>query len=217
MLSESSPAEFVVGDRPDWLAAADFNGDGRTDLAVVNGNSDTLTLLQTPSTVASHFRVNVLPATATAGVAFQVSVAALDGNNHLIPGYRGSVTLSGTDGLATLPATYGFTAADHGSHRPRWRGQVADLLERRVRRLLEARRPLTQHQVLRLRAQTGGVVRTLPHGERPDPQVCAHPYGETRGRHDQLLGRVEPPARRSDARDPGAGPAPRSRLVAPRR
>jgi hypothetical protein len=108
-------SSYVVGDRPTWISAADFNGDGRPDLAVVNSNSGTVTLLETPQAV-THFHVRVLPASATAGVAFHIQVTALDPANRLVTGYVGTMSFTSSDGTATLPAAYAFTAADHGVH-----------------------------------------------------------------------------------------------------
>jgi hypothetical protein len=107
---------YVVGDRPTWVTAADLNGDGSPDLAVVNSNSGTVTLLETPLP-ATHFRVSMVPFTATAGKAFHVVVTPLDAEGRIVTGYRGSVSLTSTDGAATLPAAYRFTAADYGEHR----------------------------------------------------------------------------------------------------
>ncbi|WP_020470431.1 FG-GAP repeat domain-containing protein [Zavarzinella formosa] len=111
-----APTKYVVGDRPTWLASADFNGDGKPDMAVVNSNSGTITLLETP-TPATHFRVNVVPGSVTAGKTVQVEVSALDAAGHLLPAFTGIVNLTSTDTTATLPAKYAFTAADHGIHR----------------------------------------------------------------------------------------------------
>jgi hypothetical protein len=108
---------YVVGDRPTWATAADFNGDGLPDLAVVNSNSGTVTLLETPQSAATHIRVRVVQASATAGTAFQVTVTALDSDNRLMTGYAGTVSFTSTDGAATLPAAYTFTTTDHGVHR----------------------------------------------------------------------------------------------------
>jgi hypothetical protein len=58
------------------------------------------------------------PATATAGVPFDVSVAVYDQFGQLAVGYTGTVTISTTDpdpGVV-LPADYTFTPADGGSH-----------------------------------------------------------------------------------------------------
>jgi hypothetical protein len=111
----SLPKLYVVGDRPTWISAADFNQDGLPDLAVVNSNSGTVTLLETPQ-AATHFRVRVLAATATAGTAFRIQVTALDPANRIVTGYAGAVSFTSSDSMATLPAAYTFTAADHGVH-----------------------------------------------------------------------------------------------------
>jgi len=111
-----SATSYMVGSSPSWLATGDFNGDGQPDLAVVNG-SNSITLLETPASVAASFRVRIVPATATAGTAFQVVVTAFDSANRLMTGYTGSVSFTSTDLAALLPATYKFTAADQGIHR----------------------------------------------------------------------------------------------------
>jgi predicted outer membrane repeat protein len=56
------------------------------------------------------------PATATAGVAFDVSVAVLDMFGQLAVGYTGTITFSTTDGDpgVVLPADYTFQASDGG-------------------------------------------------------------------------------------------------------
>jgi hypothetical protein len=112
-----APAAYVVGDRPTWVTAADFNGDGLPGLAVVNSNSGTVTLLEAAPATAAHFRVRVATSTATAGGACQIIVTALDSENRLMPGYTGTVSFTSSDGAATLPAAYKFTAADRGVHR----------------------------------------------------------------------------------------------------
>jgi hypothetical protein len=62
-----------------------------------------------------HFQVSA-PSTATAGASFSITVTALDGSNNTLTGYTGTVHFTSSDGSATLPADYTFTAGDHGVH-----------------------------------------------------------------------------------------------------
>ena len=98
---------------PAGSTSADFNSDGKPDLAVVNGDSNTITLLQTPAS-ATHFRVNVVPDTTTAGAAFTVVVSALDSQGRLATNFAGPVHFTSSDARALPPANYTFTAADFG-------------------------------------------------------------------------------------------------------
>ncbi len=56
------------------------------------------------------------PAGSTAGSPFSVTVTALDPYNNTATGYAGTVHFTSTDGVATLPGNYIFTAADAGMH-----------------------------------------------------------------------------------------------------
>jgi hypothetical protein len=67
-----------------------------------------------PTQPISHFGVNV--SATTAGVPVTVTISALDAFNNVKPAYRGTVTFTSSDGLASLPADYTFTAADNGIH-----------------------------------------------------------------------------------------------------
>jgi probable HAF family extracellular repeat protein len=51
-----------------------------------------------------------------AGTAYAFTVTAKDQYGNTIPGYAGTVSFGSSDGQATLPANYTFTAADGGSH-----------------------------------------------------------------------------------------------------
>ncbi len=64
---------------------------------------------------ASQLAVSA-PDGSTAGTAFSVTLTARDPYNNLVTGYAGTVHFGSTDGQATLPADYTFTAADAGSH-----------------------------------------------------------------------------------------------------
>jgi hypothetical protein len=61
------------------------------------------------------------PATATAGVAFSVTVTALDAYGNTVvwysgTGYTGTVSFTSSDAQAVLPANYTFLAGDNGVH-----------------------------------------------------------------------------------------------------
>ena len=64
----------------------------------------------------SHYSVTASTATPTAGTAFMVTVKALDANNNVVPGYRGTVHFTSSDAQGSVPANYTFTAADNGVH-----------------------------------------------------------------------------------------------------
>jgi hypothetical protein len=66
---------------------------------------------------ATHFSVSA-PSGSTAGAAFSVTVTALDANNHVVTGYRGTVhfTTSDTGAGVVLPGDYSFTSGDGGAH-----------------------------------------------------------------------------------------------------
>ena len=63
-----------------------------------------------------HFRVTPSAGSVTAGVPFSVTVTALDATENPATGYRGTVRFTSSDGRATLPAAYTFTATDNGVH-----------------------------------------------------------------------------------------------------
>lgn len=76
----------------------------------------TASLNVNPAPVATHFLVYT-PENTTVGKPTNVVVVALDASNHRVDGYTGTVTLSSSDGGATLPASYTFTSSDHGVHK----------------------------------------------------------------------------------------------------
>ena len=78
----------------------------------ITGTSGTVAV---SAAAASHFTVST-PATATAGAAFNATVTALDPFNNTATGYRGTVHFTSSDGAASLPANYVFTAGDNGVH-----------------------------------------------------------------------------------------------------
>jgi hypothetical protein len=89
--------------------AANYLGD--TNYPVSSGNTN-LTVSGSPLTLS----VTGFPTTITAGTAGTFTVMAKDGNNNVAVGYTGTVNFTSSDGAASLPANYTFTAADSGSH-----------------------------------------------------------------------------------------------------
>lgn len=65
---------------------------------------------------ASTMSVAGFPSTTTAGVAGNVTVTLKDPYGNIAGGYRGTVHFTSSDGKASLPANYTFTAADAGMH-----------------------------------------------------------------------------------------------------
>ena len=74
--------------------------------------SNTVTV---PAAFASLL-VSGFPSGSVTGVAQSVMVTALDTSGATYTGYTGTVTFTGSDAAAALPASYTFTAADMGTH-----------------------------------------------------------------------------------------------------
>src|SRR5207245_1080108 len=64
----------------------------------------------------SYFGVAAFLNSVPAGVAVSVTVTARDASNTPATSYRGTVHFTSSDGTATLPGNYAFTAADNGVH-----------------------------------------------------------------------------------------------------
>ncbi len=71
--------------------------------ASINGVTGSVNVSAAPPTPATHFLVSA-PGNATAGVAFSVTVTALDAANMPTTGYAGTVHFTSTDANAVLPA-----------------------------------------------------------------------------------------------------------------
>jgi hypothetical protein len=52
----------------------------------------------------------------TRGEAFSLTLTVQDGYGNVVTGYTGTVRFTSSDGTATLPANYTFTATDAGVH-----------------------------------------------------------------------------------------------------
>lgn len=87
-----------------------------TDTNAANPITSSVSVQVNPAPVVTHFMI-VAPRNVTVGVPTAIDVTALDASNRPVPNYTGTVQFSNTDTAATgLPATYQFTANDHGTH-----------------------------------------------------------------------------------------------------
>jgi hypothetical protein len=68
------------------------------------------------SPAAASKLIIIAPSSVTAGTRFSLTVKVEDAYGNVVTGYIGTVRFSSTDGTATLPKYYTFTAADKGVH-----------------------------------------------------------------------------------------------------
>src|SRR5262249_8756006 len=64
---------------------------------------------------ATHLAISA-PANVSIGVAFSVTVTALDAYGNVATGYPGNIHFTSSDHKAILPSDYTFVAADAGVH-----------------------------------------------------------------------------------------------------
>jgi streptogramin lyase/Ca2+-binding RTX toxin-like protein len=113
----------------DYTFTAADNGVHTFNITFKTAGSRTLSVVQSDASFVSGMAtVNVLPAAAdhfqvtssanpvTAGSPISLTVRAFDPYGNLATGYRGTVHFTSSDGQATLPADYTFTATDQGVH-----------------------------------------------------------------------------------------------------
>jgi hypothetical protein len=86
-----------------------------TDTATASITGAQSGLVVTPAD-AAYFIVDGFPSPTTAGAPGTFTVSAIDAYNNLATGYQGTVHFTSSDGAASLPADYPFTAADQGRH-----------------------------------------------------------------------------------------------------
>jgi streptogramin lyase len=111
---------FIAGDAGThtFTAKLTFKTAGTQTLTAKDTVAGTITGKATSKVVAgaaTHLLLSA-PATATAGVAFTVTVTAQDAYGNTATGYRGTVHFTSTDPAATLPKDYTFAATSAGKH-----------------------------------------------------------------------------------------------------
>jgi hypothetical protein len=86
-----------------------------TDVAT-SGFSATQTGIQVAAAAPVWLNLTALPASTTAGAPVSFMVIAEDGYGNVAVSYTGTVSVTSSDAQAVLPASYTFTATDHGVH-----------------------------------------------------------------------------------------------------
>jgi len=108
--------QFTSGDAGVHTFSATLKTAGTQSITASYGTaSGSETQITVTPAAASHFAVSA-PAGSTAGNSFSVSVTALDPYNNTATGYGGTVHFTSSDGQASLPGDYTFTAGDAGLH-----------------------------------------------------------------------------------------------------
>ncbi|MDQ3953007.1 MAG: hypothetical protein M3279_08610 [Actinomycetota bacterium] len=88
-----------------------------TSLSIATIGIMILTVLNAPiAAAASELSVFGVPSPLRQGTSGDVIVAAYNEDGSIDTAYRGTVHFTSTDGAATLPADYTFTAGDNGDH-----------------------------------------------------------------------------------------------------
>jgi hypothetical protein len=106
------------------------NGEGTFSMTLNSAGIPTITATDTiavsltgtssPITVAAgtgtHFAIQGMPASTTAGASFTMTVVAQDAFGNTATGYAGIVHFTSTDNSAVLPADFSFGVLDQGVH-----------------------------------------------------------------------------------------------------
>jgi hypothetical protein len=110
---------FVVGDAGLHSFSATLKTGGTQ--AITGKDTIKTTITGTESGIivdpaaTNHLKVSA-PASSTAGMAFSITVTALDPYGNITPNYTGTVHFTSSDKKAMLPANYTFTGTDVGVH-----------------------------------------------------------------------------------------------------
>ena len=109
---------FTAGDQGTHTFQVTFKTNGSQSLSAtdsVNGTLNTSANV-TVTPAAQIVVISGLGQTATAGSPQSVTVTMTDSSGNVATGYVGTVHFTSTDGQASPPADYTFTAADQGTH-----------------------------------------------------------------------------------------------------
>jgi hypothetical protein len=111
---------FTARDAGDYSFSATFNTAGTQSITVTDTTTASITgsdvgLIVVSQAAARKFIVSA-PRRVTAGTPFSLTVEAVDANGNVVASYAGTIHFTSSDGTATLPNNYTFTAADKGVH-----------------------------------------------------------------------------------------------------
>jgi hypothetical protein len=109
---------FGAGDNGTHSFTVDLKTAGTQSITVSDSTAG-ITATEADITVvpaaARTLSVSVFPSPISAGAYGDVTVTAFDAYGNLATNYAGTLHFSSSDGLATLPADYTFTASDYGT------------------------------------------------------------------------------------------------------
>jgi hypothetical protein len=121
-LAATLPADFTfsAADHGIHVFTATFRTPGSQTITATDTAHSSITgtaslSVHTIGAAATHFEV-MAPPTVASGTSFPVTVIAVDDSNNPAPSYAGTVQFGSSDGAASLPANFTFTAMDHGVH-----------------------------------------------------------------------------------------------------
>jgi hypothetical protein len=104
-----------------WIDGVSFSAAGVYRVTVADTVVTTATGTQTDIVIsaapaATTLEISGAPASVGNGVPFSLIVTVRDQDSNVFTGYLGTVHFASSDGTATLPPNYPFTAGDAGSH-----------------------------------------------------------------------------------------------------
>jgi hypothetical protein len=110
-----SPLALAMDAGPSSPTLGNFDGNGTIDVAGTSYLGNTLRVWLNEAAPAHQHLSIIVPASATVGTPFNVTVTALDSDDNVAISFIGTVHFASSDRFANLPPDYTFTASDAGT------------------------------------------------------------------------------------------------------
>jgi nitrous oxidase accessory protein NosD len=110
---------FTAADAGSHTFSTTFKTSGSRTISATDTTNPALSVTSSAVAVKAGTAVKMVataPATATAKTAFSFTITMYDAYGNIATGYTGTIAFTSTDPLASLPASYKFTATDAGVH-----------------------------------------------------------------------------------------------------